>query len=207
MITVSIIEDNVELAEGLKSLINHSEGFNCISNFTSCEEALKRIMIEKPDVLLMDIELAGKINGIEGTKLVKEIYPAVNVIMLTVHEDNDAVFASLKNGAVGYLVKNTSLGELIEGIKEVKNGGAPMSMTIARKVINSFKKQPCPEILTNREKEVLELLCQCKSYQAIANKLFIEKTTVKFHIKNIYSKLHVCNKSELLLQAKEKNLF
>lgn len=207
MITVSVIEDNVELAEGLKSLINHSEGFNCISNYTNCETALKRILIEKPDVILMDIELAGRINGIEGTKLIKDKYPSVNIIMLTVHEDNDAVFASLKNGAVGYLVKNTSLGELIEGIKEVQHGGSPMSMTIARKVVDSFKRQPCPEILTNREKEILELLCQCKSYQAIANKLFIEKTTVKFHIKNIYSKLHVCNKAELLIHAKEKNLF
>lgn len=205
MIKVSIIEDDGELGSSLQQLINRSEGFNCLSVYGSIEKAVTRIVADNPDVILMDIELAGKINGIEGTKIIKGKLPAVNIIMLTIHEDNESVFQSLKNGAVGYMVKNLSLGKLLEGITEVQNGGAPMSMTIARKIVDSFKINRF-DSLTNRENEVLQLLCQGKSYQAIANKLFIEKTTVKYHLRNIYNKLHVCNRSEAIIKAKNSKI-
>jgi DNA-binding NarL/FixJ family response regulator len=206
MITVTIIEDNVAYATSLRVLINQSDGFQCNNIYDNCETTIGEILKEKPDIILMDIELSGKIDGIMGTKLIKEKLPSVNIVMLTIHEDNESIFQSLKNGAVGYLAKNSGMNGLLDGIKEVQNGGSPMSMTIARKVVDSFRKNPC-SFLTDRENEVLTLLCQGKSYQAIANNLFIEKTTVKFHLKNIYGKLHVCNKTEAVIKAKENNLF
>ncbi len=205
MINVTIVEDNKEMASSLQYLLNKSEGYKCIGIYTNCDDTIDSIVKANPDVILMDIELTGKIDGIEGTKLIKKNLPSVNIIMLTIHEDNESIFQSLKNGAVGYLSKNSRLDELLENIKEVQNGGAPMSMTIARKVVDSFKKYENKD-LSRREYEVLELLCEGKSYNSIAQKLFIEKTTVKFHLKNIYKKLHVCNKTEAIIKTKENKI-
>lgn len=207
VISVSIIEDKHELRKSLRILINESTGFKCVSSYESCEVALKKIFNDRPDVVLMDIEFGENMSGIDGVKLIKEKLPATNIIMLTIYEDNEFIFHSLKNGASGYLIKNASLGVILNGIKEVYQGGAPMSMHIARKVVDSFKRQSISSELSKREIEILEKLCQCKSYQAIANELFIEKTTVKFHIKNIYKKLHVVNKAEAIIKAKDNNIF
>ena len=203
---VTVIEDDNNLRNSLETLLNTTAGYCCVSSYDSCESAIRRIVKDNPDIILMDIELAGRISGIEGVKLIKELLPVVNIIMLTIHEDNDSVFHSLKNGASGYLIKNTSFADIISRIKEVLDGGAPMSMTIAKMVIASFCPQKEKLPFSARELEVLEKLVEGKSYQAIANQLFIEKTTVKFHIGNIYKKLHVENKAEAIIKVKDNNL-
>jgi DNA-binding NarL/FixJ family response regulator len=206
MIKITVIEDDSTLRNSLETLINTTSGFQCVGSYNSCETALKKITADKPDVVLMDIELAGQINGIEGVKLVKGLFPDVHVIMLTVHEDNESVFNSLKNGASGYLIKNASFADILGRIKEALDGGAPMSMTIAKMVISSFCPSKDKLPFSERELEVLEKLVEGKSYQAIANQLFIEKTTVKFHIGNIYKKLHVANKAEAIIKVKDSKL-
>ena len=206
MIKVSIIEDKNDLRSSLGKLINESVGFKCISTYANCESAMPAVYKDKPDVILMDIELEGGMSGIDGLRIIKEKMPCFNIIMLTIYEDNELVFNALKYGATGYLVKNTDFGEILVAIKEAHEGGSPMSMTIARKVVDSFKIKPLAFPLTCRESEILDLLCNGSSYQSIANKLFIEKTTVKFHIRNIYSKLQVSNRTEAILKVKTKKL-
>lgn len=206
MIKVIVIEDDNELRKSLEILLNNSDGFTCINSFNSCESALEYLEKCTPDVILMDIELAGCLSGIEGVKIIKKKMPEINIIMLTIHEDNDCVFQSLRNGASGYLVKNSSLGEITNRINEVQNGGAPMSMSIAHKIVHSFQKEKTLLPLSKREEEILIKLCEGKSYQSIANQLCIEKTTVKFHIANIYKKLHVTNKAEAIIKVKDNNL-
>lgn len=206
MIEVTVIEDDEDFREGLAVLINSTSGFSCISTYGSCETALKHIQKDAPDVILMDIELPG-MSGIAGVWQVKQKLPETEIIMLTIHEDNPSVFESLRNGASGYLVKNIHPSELLDAIREVFQGGAPMSMAIARMVTNSFRRDPPTQKLTERQQQVLEKLCQGKSYQAIANELFISKTTVKFHIKNIYKILRVENKAQAVRIATARNIF
>ena len=205
MIYVAIIEDDVQLRRHLAGLLNGAEGFSCTADYTSCEQAIEDIPGNTPDIILMDIELPG-MNGVEGTRRIKEKWPQIEILMLTIHEDNESVFQSLQNGACGYLVKNISPAELLKALKEAIDGGAPMSMQIARMVIRSFHKLQPDEPLTSREKEVLYKLRDGKSYKAIANELFIAKSTVKFHIKNIYRKLHVANKTQLALKSYRLNI-
>ena len=205
MIYVAIIEDDTQLLEHLVGLFNESEEFICTAGYTSCEQAIEDIPGNRPDIILMDIELPG-MNGVEGTRRIKEKWPQIEILMLTIHEDNESVFQSLQNGACGYLVKNISPAELLKALKEAIDGGAPMSMQIARMVIRSFHKLQPDEPLTSREKEVLYKLRDGKSYKAIANELFIAKSTVKFHIKNIYRKLHVANKTQLALKSYRLNI-
>ncbi|NOX88461.1 MAG: response regulator transcription factor [Calditrichaeota bacterium] len=199
MINVAIIEDDEQLRENLILLINSESEFTCVGGYPDCEKAIQSFSKKTPDVVLMDIELPG-MSGIEGVNVIKHKYPQAEIIMLTIHEDNESVFDSLSNGASGYLVKNTEPLDLINCIKEVFMGGAPMSMNIARMIIDSFHKHPPEEALTHRESEVLHKLRKGKSYKAIANELFISKSTVKFHIKNIYRKLHVLNKTQAIIK-------
>ncbi len=199
MINVAIIEDDQQLRENIISLINSESEFTCVGGYPDCEKAIKSFPQNTPDVILMDIELPG-MSGIEGVNVIKHKYPQVEIIMLTIHEDNESVFDSLSNGASGYLVKNAEPLDLINCIEEVFKGGAPMSMNIARMIIDSFHKYPPEEALTHRESEVLHKLRKGKSYKAIANELFISKSTVKFHIKNIYRKLHVLNKTQAIIK-------
>lgn len=201
MIKVSIIEDDKEYRQGLVNIIESSDKFLCLNQSDSCEYFIKNFKQDKPDVILLDIELPPGISGAVGAKLLKKTFPSTEIIMLTVHEDSESVFKSLSNGATGYLVKNISPENLIAAIEEVVNGGSPMSMQIARMITESFRKNKKTEELTEREQEVLNLLRDGKSYQAIANKLFISKSTVKFHIKNIYRKLHVLNKYEAIMKS------
>ena len=200
MIKVAIIEDEHQLRHSLAELLDTAPDFICCGDYVNCESALKRMPENLPDVILMDIELPG-MSGVEGVQRIKKLWPEIEILMLTIHEDNESVFNSLRNGASGYLIKNTPPAVLLNCIKEVLNGGAPMSMNIARMIINSFHERPPHIPLTDREHEVLHKLREGKSYQAIANELFISKSTVKFHIKNIYRKMHVHNRMEMMLKS------
>lgn len=202
-IAVSIIEDDEEVREGLGLLIGESPGFVLLESYGDCESALKKIGTDPPDVLLMDIELPG-MTGIEGAERIKKIAPSTDIIMLTVHKDNELVFRSLCAGATGYLLKTTTPAKILEAVRDVRTGGAPMSSAIARKIVESFRRTSSP--LTDRETDVLTLLCKGHSYKMIADALFISEQTVHFHIKNIYQKLQVHSKSEAVAKALKERL-
>lgn len=201
---ITIIEDNDVVREGFALLIDSVSEFDVVGTYATCEEAIRKLKVDQPDVILMDIDLPG-ISGIEGSARIKKLQPEVNIIVITVHENSDLVFEALCAGACGYITKNTEYSRLIDSIKEVMNGGAPMSSNIARMVVESFQKnQNTP--LTSRETQVLELLSKGKSYTVIADELFIHKETVKSHIKNIYFKLQVHSKAEAI-EVALKNKF
>ncbi len=207
MINVVIVEDNKIINDSLSLLINRAEGFSCIGSFLDCESMIKKIKDLKPDILLMDIKLPG-MNGIEGVKLVKGILPELNILMLTIHEENDLIFDALCAGACGYLVKKTHPERLLEAIQEANDGGAPMSSHIARKVTLFFQNKKTIEedstLLTDREREILKELIKGKTYYAIAMTINISKDTVRFHIKKIYKKLHVHSQAEAVAKAIKK---
>ncbi len=194
-IKVSIVDDEEPFRNGIAKLINGAKGFKCVSTYSECESALKSIAHDQPEVILLDIgfDKEGQrqhMTGVDAVSQFRDRLPNVEIIMLTAHEENEEVFESLTCGATGYLLKGADRAELLEAIQESVNGGAPMSPKIARKVTLHFRKAPPPEPLTSREHEVLTLLDQGNSYKAIADKLFIAKNTVKFHIRNIYRKMH-----------------
>ncbi|MBN2012529.1 response regulator transcription factor [candidate division KSB1 bacterium] len=204
MITVSIIEDDQDIRESLALLINGTPGYMCIHSFRDCETGIPSIFNDPPDVVLMDIGLPG-MSGIDGIRKLKEKLQNIDILMLTVHGDSSIVFEALCAGACGYLIKDTQPGRLLDAIKEVHNGGAPMSSQIARMVVNSFKTKEHTD-LTQRETQVLSQLCKGKSYRMIAEALFISEETVKRHIKNIYKKLEVKSKSEAVAKALKERL-
>ena len=211
MINVAIVEDNDTIREGLAALINGTTGYKCIGMFRDCESFLVKLNILDVNVVLMDIALPG-INGIEGVKEAKKIKPDIDILMLTIYEDSEKVFDALCAGACGYLVKKTPPSKLLEAIKEVYEGGSPMSSQIARQVITAFKeskdvKDDNKELeLSSREKEVINLLAGGNNYQQIADQLFISVDTVRHHIKNIYKKLHVHTQSEAVAKAIRKKI-
>jgi len=201
---IVIIEDDQLIRESFASLLNESDSLECVKTFESCEDALKEIEELNADLILMDIQLPG-MSGIEGIKKIKKKIPEIDIIAVTVHEDPQYVFDALCAGASGYLTKNISPEHLIKAIFEVINGGAPMSTYIARMVINSFHKNSSSP-LSPRETEVLQLLAKGKSYTMIADQLFINKETVRSHIKNIYIKLEVNSKAAALDKATREKL-
>lgn len=205
-IQVAIVDDKRDIREGLQLILDNADGFECVATYSDGESAVKGLPIVKPDVVLMDIGLP-KMSGIDCVKVVKDISPEIEMIMLTVHADEDSIFESLRAGAVGYLVKNIFPSKLLNSIKEVKNGGSPMSSSIARKVVSSFNsfRQPAAN-LTKRETEVLDLLCKGKSYKVIADDLYISPDTVRYHLKNIYKKLQVNSKYEAMMKAMKNGL-
>lgn len=211
MIRVAIVEDNNTIREGLSVLINGTEGYSCLGAFVSCEKFFESQKIYDVDVILMDIGLPG-MSGIEGVRKAKELNPKADILMLTVYEENKIVFEALCAGACGYLVKKTPPSRLLEAIKEVYEGGSPMSSQIARQVINVFQqtvndsRQESDFNLSGREKEVLNLLSDGNNYQEIGEKLFISVDTVRHHIRNIYKKLHVHSRSEAVAKAIRKGL-
>ena len=210
MIKVVVVEDNDSIREGLKILIDGTEDYSCIASFSECETMLKNIKKLNPDVLLMDIGLPG-MNGIEGIKKVKVIFPELAILILTIYEENDLIFDALCAGACGYLVKKTPPSKLLEAIREAHEGGAPMSSHIARKVIDFFQKKPVSSQksnydLTPREKEILTGLVEGHNFKAIADSLFISIETVRFHFRNIYKKLHVHSQSEAVAKAIKEGL-
>lgn len=202
-ISVIIVEDDTEIREGISSFINSTPGFVCNRAYESCEEILDDLKPPLPDVILMDIGLE-KMTGIEGVKKLKLKYPELDIIMLTVYEDDNKIFDSLRAGASGYLLKKSPLEKIIDAIHDVKSGGAPMTPSIARKVLNFFSatSNSIEEYnLTRREKEILELLVDGLSYRMIANKLSLSLDTVRTHIKNTYVKLHVNSKAEAMAKV------
>lgn len=211
MINVVIVEDSSPIREGLKFLLNGTEGFKCSNTYENCEDMLKEIEEQYPDVMLMDIGLPG-MSGIEGIEKVKKIFPDIPILVLTVYEENEKIFDALCAGACGYLVKKTEPTRLLEAIKEASEGGAPMSAPIARKVVAYFQKKDnkkaASEVysLTAREKEVLKGLVEGNSYQVIADSLFISIDTVRYHFRNIYRKLHVHSQKEAVAKAIKEGL-
>ncbi len=200
-IKVAIVDDKRDIREGLQLILDNADGFECIATYSDGEAAVQDLPKVQPDVVLMDIGLP-KMSGIDCVKILKDIAPEMEIIMLTVHADEDYIFESLRAGAVGYLVKNIFPSKLLNSIKEVKNGGSPMSSGIARKVVSSFNsfREPAAN-LTKREMEVLDLLCKGKSYKVIADDLYVSPDTVRYHLKNIYKKLQVNSKYEAMIKA------
>jgi DNA-binding NarL/FixJ family response regulator len=208
-IRVVIFEDKTILRESLFQLINGAEGLTCCGAFADCNDIIFNLKRTTPHVVLMDIQMPG-INGIDGVKIIKEHFPDIKIIMQTVSEDDDKIFASICNGASGYLLKNTAPVRLLQAIVEVTEGGAPMTPVIAQKVLEKFRRQS-PVFTTElnqlsvREKEILECLVEGMSYKMIASACKISIDTVRFHIRHIYEKLHVSSKSEAVVKAmKEK---
>jgi len=198
-ITVSIVEDNDQLRGTLCRLIDRSEEFRCLSQFGNAEAALESLPKERPKVVLMDINLPG-MNGVECVRKLKQAAPEILVVMLTAYEDTENIFNALAAGASGYLLKRAPRTELLEAIREVNNGGSPMTTHIARKVVQSFQKigastQPA-ENLSTREQEGLDCLSQGFLYKEIAEKLGISYETVHTYIRRIYEKLQVRTRTE-----------
>ncbi len=198
-VSVSIVEDNDKLRGTLARVLDRADGFHCASQYASAEDALKDLPQARPDVVLMDINLPG-MNGVECVRQLKTLLPEIQVMMLTVYEDTENIFNALAAGASGYLLKRTSSKELLEAIQEVRRGGSPMTMHIARKVVQSFQKSAASaqatENLSEREQQVLDLLSQGLIYKEIADKLQISYETVHTYIRRIYEKLQVRTRTE-----------
>ncbi len=202
-IHIAIVEDDNEIRQTLTLIIDGSQGFSCKYAFPDGESAMASIANLPIDVVLMDIDLPGK-SGIEVTRKLKKTCPEIDFIMLTVQSDDDSIFESLCVGASGYLLKDTNPADLLVHIKEVYDGGSPMSSQIARRIINSFRIIENP--LSERETEVLKLLSHGMNYKEVADDIFLSPHTVKTHIKNIYSKLHVNNRAEAIYKAIKQKL-
>jgi DNA-binding NarL/FixJ family response regulator len=197
--TVSLVEDSDQVRTTLARLINRADGFSCVSHYPSAEAALEGLPRDRPEVVLMDINLPG-MNGVECVRRLKQILPKTQVIMLTVYEDTENIFNALAAGATGYLLKRTSTQELLAAIRDVLRGGSPMTTHIARKVVQSFQRagaSPQPtENLSPREQEVLDFLAKGFLYKEIADNLGISYETVHTYIRRIYEKLQVRTRTE-----------
>jgi DNA-binding NarL/FixJ family response regulator len=204
IIKTAVIEDMRDIREGLATLINFTDGFQCTGSYRSMEEAISRIRYEIPDVLLSDIGLPG-MNGIDGIRILKEQFPQMQVLMLTVYDDDDRIFDALCAGASGYLLKRTTPAKLLENIKEAVSGGAPMSPEVASRVITLFRDIRPPERveydLTPHETRLLKLLVEGHNYTTAAEELGVSYNTIKFHMRHIYEKLQVHSKSEAVAKA------
>jgi DNA-binding NarL/FixJ family response regulator len=208
MIKVGIIEDNNTLRNSLTHLFNHTENMQCVVSLNNLLHVISEVKKAAPDIILMDIGLPN-ISGIEGVKMVKENFPDIQVMMFTVFEDDEKIFDAIRLGASGYLLKKTPPEEITEAVRELYNGGAPMSASIARKVIKSFHVQPANSVkeyqLTPREKEILYALVDGLSYKKIADKFIVSISTIRTHICNIYHKLHVNSKAEAVAKVLKKS--
>jgi DNA-binding NarL/FixJ family response regulator len=203
MISVAIVEDNPGIRRTLTLLLEESPGFRCVCACGSAEEALRAIPRAAPDVVLMDIHLPN-LSGIECTGRLKELVPKVQVVMITVYADVEKVFCALRAGASGYLLKRAAPEQILQAITEVSTGGAPMTSEIARKLVEAFKETPPsapPTVeLSRREQEILELLSQGFANKEIAQNLNISFDTVRWHLKQIYDKLHVRSRTEAVVK-------
>lgn len=208
-ITVWIVEDSEEYRNTVSELIGAREGMRCTRTFGSCEDVLETLNQEfAPDVILMDISLPG-MSGIECVKRFKVISPATHVVMLTIHEDNDRIFNALCAGASGYLLKMSTGAKICEAIEEVHAGGAAMTPQVARRVLNIFSQLNAPRWdyqLTDREKEILELLVDGATKEQAAEALFLSFHTIDTHIRNIYAKLHVNSRTDAVTKALRERL-
>ncbi|WP_235294401.1 response regulator transcription factor [Portibacter lacus] len=204
LIKVAMVDDDPMIRTLYKTLINDTEGMICVAEFEGSKETVDELANSSVDVILMDVDMP-KMNGIDCVRNIREKNKEIPIVMLTVNEDSELIFNSLCNGANGYLVKGLRPEKLTNGIIEVYKGGAPMSASIARKVVDSFKITKSA-VLTGREQEVLQLLCDGDNYKQAAAKLFISAHTVKRHIRNIYEKLQVNSRAELVQKAYRENL-
>jgi DNA-binding NarL/FixJ family response regulator len=209
VIKVAIIEDRREIREGLALLINGTDGYRCTGSFRSMEEALDKIGYELPRIALVDIGLPG-MSGIEGIRLLKERYPSLLLLMLTVYDDDERIFGALCAGACGYLLKKTPPARLLESLKEAVDGGAPMSPEVARRVITLFREIRPPEHadyrLSPHETRLLKLLVEGHNYKTAALELGVSVNTISFHMRHIYEKLQVHSKSEAVAKALRNRL-
>jgi DNA-binding NarL/FixJ family response regulator len=199
MITVSIVDDEAQLRHSIATFINDAPGFKCVSAYADAKEAILRLPQDNPDVVLMDINMAG-MNGIECVAHLKASHSRMQIVMLTVYEDSEQIFNALSAGASGYMLKRQAPASLLEAIRDVHEGGSPMSSSIARKVVASFQKAAAPDARSNplsaREKMVLEWLIKGSPYKQIAAELDIAVPTVRSFLRRIYEKLHVQSRSE-----------
>lgn len=206
---VVLVEDLREVREGLTMLINGTHGFHCAGSYRTMEDALARLEGAPPDTILTDIGLPG-MSGIDGIRILRARFPTVPILALTVYDSDDNIFAALCAGASGYLLKNTPPARLLESLREVVDGGAPMSPEVARRVIRLFREFRPPEHapcrLTPQETELLKLLVEGHHYKTAAHQLGITINTVSFHLKNIYAKLQVHSKSEAVAKALREQL-
>lgn len=204
MIKILLYEDNPQLREGLTMLINGSEGFDVLAAYKNCDNVMEQVLGFKPHVVLMDIDMPG-VNGLEGLKKIRAVNNDVKILMLTVFDDNKNVFEAIRNGANGYILKKTPPARLLEYITEAHTGGAPMTASVATQVLKMFSSMNNEKgedyNLSDREKQVLQLLVEGFSYKMIANEMYIAIDTVRSHIKKIYDKLHVNSKSEAVAKA------
>jgi len=199
-IRVAIVDDDHDLAAGIAWIINHKDGFKCVGIYHRSDEIIRGLEDTPADVVLMDIGLQGE-SGIDCVRKLKQHYPDVNVVMQTVYSEDEKIFQSLRAGAVGYILKKTTPEQILNAITEAHRGGVPFTGEIARKVLSYFKTAETPKVeietlLSEREREVLNELIQGHSYQTIADNLFISLATVRFHLQNIYKKLHVRSRGE-----------
>jgi len=212
-INVSIVEDNEQLRATLARVLNRADGFACVGQHASAEAAIAGIPQERPNAVLMDINLPG-LNGVECVRQLKQLLPQTQVVMLTAYEDTENIFSSLAAGASGYLLKRSTSAEILEALRDVQNGGSPMSTHIARKVVQSFQASGPPpaaavaaraaeptEDLSPREQEVLNLLSQGFMYKEISDQLGISFETVRTYIRRIYEKLHVRTRTEAVAKV------
>jgi DNA-binding NarL/FixJ family response regulator len=204
IIRIAIIEDQREIREGLVSLIDATEGYRCTASYSSMEDALQQIGRELPDVALIDIGLPG-ISGIEGMRRLRERYPNLLLLILTIYDDDDRIFDALCAGACGYLLKKTPSARLLESLREAMSGGAPMSPEVARRVVGLFQRFRPPQQadyhLTPHEVRLLKMLVQGHNYTSAATELGVSFSTIAFHMQNIYQKLQVHSKSEAVARA------
>ncbi|HEX4341978.1 MAG TPA: response regulator transcription factor [Verrucomicrobiae bacterium] len=203
MTTIAIVEDNNVIRESLTEFVQSDPELACVCSCSTAEEALRIVPKHNPDIVLMDIQLPG-ISGIDCTLQLKQLLPAVQIIMVTVYEDTERIFKALRAGACGYLLKRCTPEELLSAIREVRQGGAPMAREIARKVIVSFQ-QPLAsaaevEDLSPREREILELLAEGHPNKIIADRLGLTDGTVRWHLRHVYDKLHVRSRTEAALK-------
>ncbi|MBC7828192.1 MAG: response regulator transcription factor [Chitinophagaceae bacterium] len=203
-ITVCIVDDNRDIRSALEQIIIMSDGYKLLAGFETAEDAIQKIPMLRPNVVLMDINLGEGDSGIDCVKKLKVDNPEILFMMCTVYEDDEKIFEALNAGASGYILKKTAPQKLLEAIKELQEGGAPMTSQIARKVVAAFRNKPAatesPELskLSNREKEILEHLAKGLLYKEIAYTLFISQETVRKHVYHIYEKLHVNNRVEAI---------
>ena len=208
-IKTAVVEDMKDIREGLATLINFTEGFRCTGSYRSMEEALARLNDEVPDVLLSDIGLPG-MSGIQGIRIIKERYPQMQVLMLTVYDDDDRIFDALCAGASGYLLKRTPPAKLLDNIREAMSGGSPVSPEVASRMIKFFREFHSSDRddyeLTPHETRLLKLLTEGYNYTTAAEKLGVSYNTIKFHVRHIFDKLQVHSKSEAVVKAMRDRL-
>jgi DNA-binding NarL/FixJ family response regulator len=212
-IRVAIFEDNKLVRDALEAILNGTPGYSCCAAYADAQLLSSRMKSSAPDVVLMDIEMPG-LSGIEATRLLSKEFPDVKVLIQTVFNDNEKIFQALSAGASGYVLKNDPPAKQIDAIHEVFNGGAPMSPSIARKVLQFFSHKNVilvmPELadhqLSEREKEILMFMVEGNNYKTIAEKAFISYETVRTHVKKIYKKLHVASRSEAIMKAYQSGI-